>query len=89
MNSTGVMEGHMTAGGVPGAGAATGANQRPNTHQVATNCATEPTHHRVSHSGDTPISAMPTVATNMVLTGAAATKAWRTGCLRSSSKASG
>ncbi len=89
MNNTGVMEGHMSAGGVPGAAAATGANQRPKTHHVATNCPTEPTHHRVSHSGVTPINTTPTVATNMVPTGAAATKAWRTGCLRSSIKDSG
>jgi hypothetical protein len=55
MNNTGVTVGHKVAGGVPGAGAATGANQRPKTHHVATNCATEPTHHKASQIGAEPI----------------------------------
>ena len=87
ISSTGVTPGHKPV--CPGLALGTGASQRPSTHTVAHNCVSAPTHHTALSRGWGPNKATPTAAINSVATGKAATNAWRTGCLRSSSSATG
>ena len=91
ISSTGVTEGHSPV--LPGVAPTAGASQRPSTHSVAQSCIRLPVHQSARHTGasspEAPPSATPTVASSSSDTGNAATKAWRTGCFRSSASAAG
>src|SRR3990167_8724017 len=95
ISSTGVTDGHspVLPGPWPGWAAAAGEIQRLSTHSVAQSWVRLPAHQSTRPSGarppSAPPSATPTVASSSSDTGNAATKAWRTGCLRSSARAAG
>ena len=59
------------------------------THAVTRSCAMLPIHQAAAAAGVAPASATAAVASRMREIGIAATKGWRTGCAKSSRKASG